>query len=78
MPRFYLHIRDDDRWIEDCEGSDLPTLDAARKEALAGARGILAEQVRAGEALSRQSIEIADDAGLVQAVVPMRSALNYG
>lgn len=76
MPRFYLHIRDNDRWIEDPEGSDLPNLEAARQEALAGARGILAEKLRAGEVLDGQTIEITDDAGMVQAVVPFRNALR--
>lgn len=76
MPHYYLHIRDGDEQIEDPEGSDLPNLDAARAEALAGARTILAEKVKAGELINGQRFEITDEAGTVLAVLPLKSALK--
>ncbi len=46
MPRWYLHVHDGERAILDPEGSELPDLTAARKEALAAARELL--RVRPG------------------------------
>ena len=76
MPHFYLHIRDGDVLIEDPDGSDLPDLDAARAEALAGARDILASRLRAGEVVDGQRIEITDATGGVLAVVPLKDAIR--
>lgn len=76
MPRFYLHIRDGGRLIADPDGSDLPDLDAARAEALASAREILAEKVKVGGVLNGQRIEITDAAGAVLATVPFRDAMR--
>lgn len=36
MPRYYFDTRDDDLFIEDDEGLDLPDLDAARAQAAKG------------------------------------------
>ena len=44
MPHDDLRIRDGDVLIADPDGSDLPDRDAARAEALAGARDILASR----------------------------------
>ena len=63
MPRYFLHIRDGDELIPDEEGTELPDLDAAKAEAIAGARDILAEKLRSGERLDGEVIEIADEAG---------------
>jgi hypothetical protein len=76
MPRYFLHIRDGDRYIADDEGSDLPDLDAARAEAVLGAREIMAEKLRAGEVLNGETIEITDAEGVVLEVVTFRSVLK--
>lgn len=76
MPLFYLHIRDGEALIADPDGSDLPDLDAARAEALAGAREILAGKLKLGEVLDGQRIEIADAAGEVLATVPFKDAIR--
>ncbi|KQO49357.1 MULTISPECIES: DUF6894 family protein [unclassified Methylobacterium] len=76
MPRFYLNIRDGDDLIEDQEGSVLVDVDAARLEALASARDILAELVRAGRLVDGQCFEIMDDSGELRAVVPFKEALK--
>lgn len=77
MRRFYFHIRDGSGLIEDPDGSDLPDLDAARAEALASAREILANRLRSGEVLDGQSIEITDAAGEVLATVPLKDAIRW-
>jgi len=76
MPRFFLHIRDGESLIPDEEGSDLPSLDAARQEALQGARDILAEKVRLGEPLDGETIEISDEGGHLLDVVRFRDAIR--
>lgn len=76
MPRFYLHIRDADRFLEDPDGSELPDLTAARAEAIVSARHLLADRVRAGEVLTDQSFEITDETGKVLEVLPMKDVLR--
>lgn len=72
MPRYFFHVRDEDRLIEDQDGSELPDLEAARTEAAAAAREILAEQIRTGKEMSGRSFEITDDTGKVLATVTLR------
>ena len=62
--------------VPDETGMDLPSLKEARREAVQSAREILADQLRAGEALDGQRIEIADDTGAVLEVVTFREALR--
>ena len=76
MPRFYLNIRDGDDLIEDQEGSVLVDVAAARLEAMASSRDILAELVRAGRLVDGQCFEIMDDSGELRAVVPFKEALK--
>lgn len=76
MPRYYLHIRDEGRLVEDPDGSELPDLEAAHAEALEGARIIVAVKVRAGERIGNQHFEITDEAGTVLAIVPVKTALR--
>jgi hypothetical protein len=68
MPKFYFHIRDGDKWIEDLEGLDLPNADAAKQEALTAAREMLAVRLMAGEVLDGQTLEIWDRHNLVAAI----------
>lgn len=76
MPRYYLHIREGDRLVEDPDGSDLPDIEAARAEALEGARNILAAKVKAGELIGGQRFEITNEVGTVLAVIPLKTALR--
>ncbi len=64
MPRYFLPILLlDGTLIEDREGFDLPDLDAARREALAGAGEILAHAIRRGRDLLDEAILITDERG---------------
>ena len=76
MPRYFLNIRAGDELIEDPDGSDLPDLAAARGEALAGARALLAEKVKTGLLVDGQRFEITDELGAVLDVVPLKDALK--
>lgn len=76
MPLYFLNIRDGDDLIEDPDGSNLPNIEAACREAIATARDILASKVRAGEVLDGQVFEITDESGVVRATLPLRNALR--
>ena len=76
MPTFHLHIRVDGHLFEDPEGSELPTLEAARAEALAAAREGFAELIKTGKPVGGRSLEITDDAGRVLATVTFRDVVR--
>lgn len=76
MPTFYFHIRDGDALIQDPVGSDLPDLDAARREAAAAAREMLADRLKAGGRPDGRQFEIADEDGRVLARVAFRDVLG--
>ena len=78
MPRFFFHICQATGLIRDAEGTLLPDLDAAHEEAIASARQILSDKIRAGEVLNGQSFEITDETGQVVGVVPFKSAVRFG
>jgi hypothetical protein len=76
MPRFYLHIKDGGRIIPDPDGIELPTVEAARREAIASAQEILAEKLKAGDVVDGQEFDICDEAGNVIERVPFRSVIK--
>ncbi|MEA1015663.1 hypothetical protein SH591_13050 [Sphingomonas sp. LY54] len=78
MPRFYFHIRSDDVEILDDEGSEFPDLDAAWREAIDGARGILSQEVLKGSLPLHERIDIADEAGGVLRTVPFTDVVEIG
>ncbi|MBM1169882.1 DUF6894 family protein [Microvirga arabica] len=76
MPRYYRHIRQSDRLIEDPEGIERPNLDAARTEALNGIRDLLAEAIKQGkDDLLDDAIVIADETGRELMTIPFIEAL---
>ncbi len=76
MARYFLHIvKLDGSRIEDPEGSDLPDLAAARREALGGARDILASVIKAGRDLADEAILITDEEGREVDLVPFSDAV---
>jgi hypothetical protein len=76
MPHYYFHLREGDRVIEDPDGGPFRDLDAARSEALASAREMLAERLKAGRVLDGQEIEICDAEGHRLATVRFREAFT--
>jgi hypothetical protein len=75
MPRFFLHMRNDDV-IEDREGLFLEDADQARREAIRSARDIIAEDVRHGWVRLTGAIEVADENGQPILTVPFRQAVE--
>jgi hypothetical protein len=76
MPHFFFHVRDRDDLTKDVEGVDLPDLEAARAEARASARDMLAERIDSDGTLGNQQFEICDDAGQLLATVPFGDAIE--
>jgi hypothetical protein len=75
MGRFYFHLRSNGRVIADQEGTDLPDVAAARLEALATARHILAEAIRFGNETIPEAFVIADSEGRELDTVPLTTVL---
>ena len=75
MARFYFHLNARDRVIPDEEGQDLPSLSAARCEALSSAREILANAIKEGRAAVPDALVIADEDGQVLNTVPLATVL---
>ena len=75
MARFYFHLRSGGNIAKDDEGSELADLAAARKEALATAREIVADAVKSGKNGTPDCMIIADDHGSELMTVPMKDAL---
>jgi hypothetical protein len=72
VPRYYLHI---DEFGTDPEGTELPDLEAARREAILSAREMLAEWIIVAADEIPLKILIADEQGNVLATVHMRDVL---
>jgi len=75
MARFYFHVRTGDELAHDPEGSDLADLAEARREALAAARELLANAIKAGKEQIPDAFVIADEAGRAIETVPLAVVL---
>jgi hypothetical protein len=49
MPRYHFHVREFGRLVIDPEGLNLPTVSAARDEAVKAAREIMSERLMRGK-----------------------------
>jgi hypothetical protein len=74
---YYFHIIETNRRLEDEEGEDLPSLEAAMEQAEQIIREIL-ESEEATVDLASIRIETADSAGAIQAEVGFDDALEPG
>ena len=75
MPRFFFNVYDD-VVAKDEEGVTLPNQDAARLQALAGARALMAEQVTRGYLVRSHWIDVLDEGGAVILHLPFRDAIE--
>jgi hypothetical protein len=74
MPLFYFHIYDDLDFLDE-QGIDMPDAAAARVAALAGARGMMSEQVKNGRLVLHHRIEVEDEYGGSILTLPFGDAL---
>jgi hypothetical protein len=63
MARYFFHIRDGDRIIQDVEGAELPDFAAAELEATRFARSIVAVAICGGGELTGQGLIVEDEQG---------------
>jgi hypothetical protein len=75
MGRFYFHLKDAGKLLEDPEATDLPDLAAARQEAILAARDLLSNAIRSGRAKVPEAFVIADEAGRKLDVVALCAVL---
>ena len=78
MGRYYFHIRSGGQVIVDQEGADFPDAGAARQEALAAARQIVAEAIRYCSEEAPEEFVIADSEGRELEIVPFAAVLPKG
>ena len=76
MPRYYLHIQQGGQLPQDPDGIECPNVEAARAEAVAGIRDILAVAIEYGanDGLDG-AIVIADESGRELMTIPFSEAL---
>ena len=76
MPRFFFHLRDD-LDVEDFEGAELPSLDAARERATKEARQLMCDTLKEGGRITlRHRIDIEDEEGAVLETVRFAEAVR--
>lgn len=73
--RYHLDIRNGSNLIEDWEGADHPDLESALREAIASARNMLAECLKAGLPFGNRKFEIRDENHHLVHVLPFVSVL---
>lgn len=76
MSLYHFHIHHCTALARDEEGLELPDLAAARREAIAGARSIMGDELAKGRLCLGCHIEIEDGAGLLLATVAFRDAVT--
>jgi hypothetical protein len=75
MGRFYFHLQAGDQIVRDDEGTDLPDLSAAQREALLSAREFLAEAIKSGRPQVPEAFVIADEGGRTLGIVWLAALL---
>ncbi|KQT53668.1 hypothetical protein ASG43_17675 [Aureimonas sp. Leaf454] len=64
--RYFFHVRLHDRLTKDPEGIEFDGIDTVREEAMAGARDMMAERLKAGRPLDMDTtFEVHDDTGAI-------------
>jgi hypothetical protein len=76
MPRYYFNIVTGDGIREDFEGSELPSLDHARIEAIEDARSLMSDAILLGQDISSRRLEIYNEAGDVLLTVAFADAIK--
>jgi len=76
MPRFFLHVREGDKVIEDVEGAEFLSLSKARAEAIKSARELMSDKVTLAANPVDSRFEIADESGTIVLIVPFEDAIG--
>jgi hypothetical protein len=73
--RYHFNIIKPSGIVHDHEGTELPTLQAARAHAIKDARLLMSMAILEGRDVSGRNVEITDEEGEVLLVVPFRDAI---
>jgi hypothetical protein len=76
MPRYYFNIIAGNGIREDLEGSDLPSLDSARIEAIGDARALMSDAILLGQDISSRRLEICNETGDVLLTVAFADSIK--
>jgi len=72
---FYFNVRSDRSYDVDEEGIELPSLDAARREAIKSAREMVAELILHNQRIDGMRFEITDGTGALLVTVPFKDVI---
>jgi hypothetical protein len=76
MSRYFLHLRDfEGHLVKDEEGSELPSLAAAKEHALLAMHDLVADAIKRGTEARCETVIVADERGSQVAAVPLVAAL---
>ena len=76
MPKFFFHLHND-VYVHDEVGTELPSLEDARTQAVGAARGVMADDiVDAGHITLSHRITITDRAGAKLLELPFRTCIE--
>jgi hypothetical protein len=76
MPTYFFNVIAGSVTIADEEGTDLPSLDAAKGEALKDARALMSQAILQGRDISGRRVDICDEKGAVLLSVPFQTAMT--
>jgi hypothetical protein len=74
---FYFNVRSNESFDVDEEGIELPSLDAARWEAMKSAREMVAELILHNQRIDGMRFEITDDKGNLLVTVPFKDVIKF-
>jgi hypothetical protein len=75
MGRYYFHLRQGKTLTDDEEGTDLPDLSAAQREAELTARELLAGAIKHGKRVVADALVVADEGGGVVVTLPLETII---
>jgi hypothetical protein len=70
MPRYFFHIRDHGRMIEDEEGIDLPDMETAKDECQRAIRAVLDDDEWRENVSPNAELHVVDELGRTVLIVP--------
>jgi len=76
MPRYFFHIKDEQKTIRDTEGAEFQNMDAVREEATESAREMMSGDVRQGHRPNGRTFVITDGQGNVVLNFPFELAIR--
>lgn len=76
MKRYFFHLHECGTLIADEEGRELPDVSVARRDAVAAARSVMADEVLSGRLCLSCCIEVKDSEANLVLTVPFSEALT--